>query len=426
VADLAVEYVEVGSITLDPANARAHSPKNLETIKGSLRRFGQQKPIVVSGDGIVAAGNGTLLGARELGWTQIAIVRTTLSGAELAAYGIADNRSGELAEWDLDALAETLGGLQIDGVDLAEIGFDEADLADLLGDSWGGKADGEQVGDGDDPPDAEAIVDPVTKPGDVWRLGRHRLVCGDATEAEVVALAVDGALADMVWTDPPYGVEYVGKTKDALTIENDARDADGLRRLLDDSFRASAASCIDGAAVYVAHPPGALSVVFGQAFLAAGWRLHETLVWKKDSFVLGHSDYHYMHEPILYGYTPGGGRRGRGGEGWYGDHSQTTVLEFARPKRSEDHPTMKPVALVAHCIGNSAPKRGRVLDPFAGSGTTLIAAHDLGRGASLVELDPRYCDVICRRWQTFTDEMPVLESTGEPHDFGLYDATQAA
>lgn len=211
-------------------------------------------------------------------------------------------------------------------------------------------------------------------------------------------------------------MDYVGKTDQALTIKNDG--ADGLPALLAGAFTALTGAAAPGAAIYIAHPAGPLSVVFALAFQAAGWSLRQTLVWDKGTLALGHSDYHYRHEPILYGYTSGGtGRRGRGGLGWFGDNAQVSVLCVPKPKANRDHPTMKPVELITICLANSTPVNGLVLDPFGGSGSTLMACEQLGRRGRLIELDPRYVDVICRRWQEHTGHTPVLESSGQPHDF---------
>lgn len=233
---------------------------------------------------------------------------------------------------------------------------------------------------------------PVTQLGDVWALGRHRLVCGDSTKAEVVKAATVGELAAMLWTDPPYGVEYEGAG--GLRIQNDS--AKGLPELLRAVFANVDAHLIAGAPVYVAHPAGVLSLAFGQAVIAAGWHFHETLVWVKDSLVLGHSDYHYRHEPILYGWKGGGARP------WFTGRSESTVFEVARPKASPDHPTSKPVELVAAHLRNSSGQDGLVLDPFAGSGTTLVAAEQLGRRCAAIDIEPRYVDVVVKRWQRLT------------------------
>lgn len=214
-----------------------------------------------------------------------------------------------------------------------------------------------------------------------------------------------------MWTDPPYGVSYVGKTRDAKRIKNDT--AEGLVELLTNAFVNAKFVCEEGAPWYCAHPAGAKAQIFMDVFFAAGIQVHEGLVWVKDVFVLGHSDYHYQHEPILYGYMPGEGRSGRGdheGSRWYGDNAQTSVFNVPRPKRSEAHPTMKPVELVAIGLRNSTPHGGLVYDPFLGSGTTLIAAEQLGRVCYGLELDPAYCDVIVQRWESLTGNKAVLQA----------------
>lgn len=206
-----------------------------------------------------------------------------------------------------------------------------------------------------------------------------------------------------MWTDPPYGVSYVGKTKNALTLQNDG--ADGLANLLEGAFAQATKALEAGAPFYIAHPAGGQCLVFGNAIVAAGWQFHQTLIWVKDSMVLGHADYHFKHEPIYYGWVPGPGRSGRGnheGSRWNGDHSQVSVFEVPRPKASPDHPTGKPVALVTAMLANSTETGGTTYDPFLGSGTTLIAAEQLGRRCYGLEIEPRYCDVIVRRWEAFT------------------------
>jgi len=217
-----------------------------------------------------------------------------------------------------------------------------------------------------------------------------------------MARLMDGVLADCIWTDPPYGVDYVGKTAAALRIVNDGVFADELVR---DAFSVARDHVAEGAPFYCAGPAGPRSLAYQLALVASGFRLHEELIWVKDVFVLGHSDYHYQHEPIFYGYAPGVGRPGRGrhsGTRWYGDNAQSSVLPFDRPKRSEEHPTMKPVELVAHCLANSTPLSGSVLDPFVGSGSTIIASEQLGRRCYATEIDPRYVQVAIERWQAFS------------------------
>ncbi len=230
----------------------------------------------------------------------------------------------------------------------------------------------------------------------------YRLLCGDARSLTDLERLIAGEHAQALWTDPPYGVSYRGKTARALRIVGD--EATGLEELLRGSFGAIDRVLAPGAALYVMHPAGPASISFARAFVDAGWRLRQSLVWVKDRMVLGHADYHYRHEPILFGYKAGAGRRGRGHAGWHGDNRQDSVLQVARPAASRDHPTAKPVALIERCLANSTGQGERVLDAFAGSGSTLIACERLGRRAYLVELDPAYCDVTLRRWERFTGE----------------------
>lgn len=380
---------------------------DVPAVARSLERFGQRKPIVVDERGMIIAGNHTWLAAKSLGWDEIAVVRFSDDEATARAFALADNRTSELGSYDEEALRTLI--LAVSDVDPSLVnaaGYSDEDLAELL-----------SQGLPDLPPQDEAPntpADPITVPGDVWVLGSHRVICGDATTLSDYDTLLGEDKVDCVWTDPPYGVEYVGKTKDALTINNDG--AAGLASLLADSFSNISLAGKPGAAVYVAHPPGALAITFAVAFTDAGWRLHQTLVWDKQTIALGHSDYHYSHEPILFGYLPGGGRRGRGGTGWYGDNSQRSVISVPKPSANREHPTMKPIELISRCLQNSAPRGGLVLDPFGGSGSTLMACEYTGRKARLIEMDPRYVDVICRRWQMFTGAVPALES-GEPHDF---------
>jgi DNA modification methylase len=256
--------------------------------------------------------------------------------------------------------------------------------------------------DPDNLPPAPEPAQVYVRPGDLWLLGEHRLLCGDASEEADLRRVMGGELADCVWTDPPWGVRYVGKTSEALTIENDDDGADLLVRAM---FEAARGVVVPGAPFYCAAPAGPRSVSFQQAILAAGWRIHQELVWVKDAFVLGHSDYHFQHEVIHYGWAPGPGRSGRGDRlesRWYGDHRQSSVLSYDRPRRSEEHPTMKPVALVAHCLANSTPVAGSVLDPFSGSGSTILAATQLGRRCFAIDLDSAYVQVAKERWEAYT------------------------
>lgn len=316
------------------------------------------------------------------------------SEADADAYALADNRLGELADWDPAGVNEILA--RLDQRDRVIVGF-EAPLV---------VPKEKPVLNLDEVPPAPA--DPTTKPGDIWELGDHRLVCGDSTQPDTFAALMAGTKASMMWTDPPYGVSYVSKTKAALTIANDDLTSEELRGFLIRCFTAANVALTDGAALYIAHPAGVHSIEFLLAFRDVGWRLHQTLVWKKDRFALGHSDYHYIHEPILFGYRPGGGRRGRGGEGWYGDNAQASVFEVPKPQSNADHPTMKPPELIERMILNSSAPEAIVLDPFGGSGSTMVACERTGRSARLAELSPVYCDVIVRRWEHLTGKKATM------------------
>ncbi|MBS2031961.1 MAG: DNA modification methylase [Deltaproteobacteria bacterium] len=387
-----IERAAIEALSPDPANVRRHGDRNIEAIKASLRRFGQQKPIVVDGDGVVRAGNCTLAAAKSLGWTEIAVVRTELTGADAAAFAIADNRTAELAEWEDAQLVRLLEQVGLEGT-----GFTDDDLAELLDAT---REPAPLQGDPDEIPDEPNDSSIYVELGDLWQLGDHRLLAGDSTRPEDVARVMTGDKAACLYSDPPYGVNYQGGTEDKLTIQNDG--AEGLPALLEAAFRCANDVLAEGAAIYIFHPAGANSVVFANAFVGAGWRLHQGLVWRKDAFVLGHSDHHYAHEPVLFGYAPGGGRRGRGGEGWYGPNNVSSVFDVPRPKRNDDHPTSKPVALITQMLANSTAGRDIVYEPFGGSGSTLIACEQLGRRCRALEIDRRYAQVIIDRWERIT------------------------
>lgn len=396
--------VDVDSLTELPGNPRRG---DVDAVAASLARFGQRKPVIVrASDRTITAGNHTWKAARQLGWTTIAALVLDDDEATSAAFALADNRTSELGSYDeadLLALIRTVGDL--DPSMLADAGWSEDAVRELV-DRIDPALPDEPPGDDAPAPPAE----PISRPGDVWVLGGHRLVCGDATDVGAYDALLGSEKVSCVWTDPPYGVAYVGKTADALTIENDNLSEDDLRDFVRAAFGAALAATKGGACWYVASPARPLHLVFGEVLHEAGV-LRQTLIWVKDSMVLGRSDYHYKHEPIYYGWTPGAAHD------WLGDRTQTSVIEVARPTRSTEHPTMKPVDLIVRCLNNSAPRGGLVLDPFGGSGSTLMACEYTGRRARLIELDPRYVDVIARRWQEFTGAKPLLEATGEPHDF---------
>lgn len=378
---------------------------DVDTIAESLRVNGQYRPIVVNKgtrtgrDMEILAGNHTYLAARQLGWDMIACTVVDVDETAAARIVLADNRTSDLAGFDTEQLAALLQSLD----DLEGSGYTEKDLAALTPYD-------------DTPPDA----DPITKPGDVWQLGPHRVMCGDSTRHDHAGKLFGDDRADAIWTDPPYGVSYVGKTADALTIQNDG--AADVEPIVTGAFEVAAAHARPGSAVYATVPPGPDNARFVNMF-GAVFDHRQNLVWVKNTFVLGHSDYHYRHEPILYGFTRGGdGRLGRGGPRWYGGNSQTTVFETQttvfevdKPAANRHHPTMKPVELVRAMLQNSAKHGDIVYDPFGGSGSTLLAAHSIGAHARLMELDPRYVDVICRRFEEATGQRPTRN--GEPYSF---------
>jgi DNA modification methylase len=401
---------------------------DVSLIAESLAVNGQYRPIVVrSGTNEVLAGNHTLLAARELGWQLIAATYVECDDEQARRIVLVDNRANDVAGYDDALLLELLKDAQAAETGLAGTGFTDADLAALLA----GAGDAPAALTDVDEPAPLPTKKPFAKEGDVWLLGPHRLLCGDSTDTAAVLDMLDGDRPDAVWTDPPYGVNYVGGTAEKLTIENDGHD--DLPELLLGAFQTLAAVCRPGAPVYVAHADTE-RIVFEQSMLEAGLLVRQNLVWVKSSLVMGRSDYHYRHEPILegevawddepehgpvlYGFTPGGkGRLGRGGPRWFGDNKATTVFEFPKPTRNAEHPTMKPVALIEAQLKNSLPPGGLVLDLFGGSGSTVIAAHHLRSRAALVELDPRYVDAICRRYQEHTGNTPILKRTGKPHNF---------
>ena len=386
---------------------------DVDAIAESLTVNGQYKPIVVrAGSNEVLAGNHTLKAARQLGWDKIAVTFVDVDDDGAARIVLVDNRTNDVATYDEAALAELLSSLP----DLTGTGFGAADLDEMLG------IKPDALNDSDDTPEPPA--EPVSVLGDVWVLGKHRVVCGDATDVTAYDALLEGSLADMIWTDPPYNVAVTGGTHDPRdtknhgkgpSIQNDSMSDGDFRDFLSSSFASMWLHIREGGTIYVCHADSE-GINFRCAFQDAGFFLHECLIWVKQNFVFGRSDYHWQHEPILYGWKLGKGHD------FYGERNQSTTWEIDRPMRSSmDHPTQKPIALPSKALANNTKPGNLVLDPFGGSGSTLIACHDTGRVARLIELDPRYVDVICRRYQEHTGDKPVLESTGEPHDFTTKD-----
>ncbi len=389
-------------------NARTHSDAQVAQIAASIAEFGFTNPILAGSDGVIVAGHGRLAAARKLGLATVpVVVLDHLTPTQRRALVIADNRIAEAAGWDEAMLRVELEALQDEGFDLDLTGFDADALDDLLA--------GEEPahsGQTDDDAVPEAPEDAVSQPGDVWVLGPHRLVCGDATTAEAYArLFPSGERADMVFTDPPYNVNYGSSAKDKLRgkhrpILNDAL-GDGFGDFLRDALT-----------LLIAHTQGAIYVAMSSseldtlqaAFRAAGGHWSTFIIWAKHTFTLGRSDYQRQYEPILYGWPEGAQRH------WCGDRDQGDVWHVDKPHKNDLHPTMKPVELVERAIRNSSRPGDVVLDPFGGSGTTLIAAEKSGRSARLIELDPKYCDVIVRRWQNFAGQQATRLADGEAFD----------
>lgn len=401
-----IQSVKIDEISPDPANVRKHSDRNLSAIVASLRKFGQQKPIVVNAEGIILAGNGTYEAAKRLGWDKIDVVRSNLKGSDATGFAIADNRTAELAEWDDTALAETLRALQSEEFDVEAAGWqeDEIDaLLEKLASDLAGSEPKEIVEDEvPEPP-----VDPITKPGDLWILGNHRLLCGDSTKAEDVALLMGGAKATICQTDPPYGIAYVsnaqtkGQAISHVEIENDELDGEKLQAFLESTIRAAVPFLVDNCAFYLWHPMLTQGTFFAAA-AAADILIHRQIIWCKPSLVFGRGDYHWQHELCFYGWRKGNR------PAFYGERNQTTLWHIGR-ETSKEHPTAKPVAIWEPPFRNHTKEGEIAYEPFAGSGSQFIAAEQLGRKCYGMEISPQYCDVIVKRWENLTGQVAVRE-----------------
>ena len=413
-----IEHWPIDKLLPYVRNARQHSDEQIAQIAASIAEFGFVNPILTGADGVLVAGHGRLAAARKLGLPTVpVVVLDHLTPTQRRALVLADNRLAELATWDDALLRIELEALQDDGFDLDLTGFDADALAELL-------ADEEPQIEGRTEDDAipEMPEEPVSRPGDVWRLGPHRLVCGDATTAEAYAhLFPDGERADMVFTDPPYNVNYANSARDKLRGKH--------RPILNDALGEGFYDFLfDALALIMAHTRGAIYVAMSSseldtlqaAFRAAGGHWSTFIIWAKNTFTLGRSDYQRQYEPILYGWPEGATRH------WCGDRDQGDVWQIKKPAKNDLHPTMKPVDLVERAIRNSSRPGDVVLDPFGGSGTTLIAAEKAGRVARLIELDPKYADVIVRRWQDWTGQQATREADGLAFDQAASDSSAIA
>lgn len=429
--DLTVHQVPVDDLVVYPGNARRG---DIDKIARSLKANGQYRPLIVRREtNEILAGNHTYQAARQLGLETVLVTYLDgLTDTDARKIVLVDNKSNDAAGYDEHALAQLLADLE---GDYAGSGFDDgseiAGLLALLDPEPPAETDVDEI------PELPAY-EPISRVGQAWELGPHRLVVGDSTDADVIATACGGRAADMLLTDPPYNVAYQGGTKEKLAIANDSMGDAAFGEFLTSALTAALQNTVAGGAAYIFYA-SAETPNFRAAMKDAGWLYKQDLVWIKDRFVLSRQDYHWQHEPILYGWKPGAAHR------WYGGFTPSTVIDdqhrdpkkmskaelvelveqaYAtttairedRPARNEDHPTSKPVGLLTRLINNSSTTGDLVLDPFGGSGSTLLAAHTTQRQAATVELDPRYADVIARRWQAHTGVLPIDEQ-GRAVDF---------
>jgi site-specific DNA-methyltransferase (adenine-specific) len=376
-------------------NSRTHSDEQVAQIAASIKEFGWTNPILTDGDNGLIAGHGRLLAARKLGHKEVPTIELVgLTDTQKKAYIIADNRLALNAGWDNEMLKLEFDQLTELGFDVELTGFSLDEIAALAPiELNAGLTDEDEA-----PP---LPPEPKTKPGDIYKLGKHRLMCGDSTSIDHLERLCGGQAVDMWLTDPPYNVAYEGKTKESLTIQNDSMGDDQFRQFLRDAYVAADAVMKAGAVFYIWHADSE-GYNFRGAAQDAGWKVRQCLIWKKSSMVMGRQDYHWKHEPCLYGWKEGAGHL------WATDRKQTTILEFEKPHRNGEHPTMKPVALFEYQLLNNTKGGDIVLDSFGGSGTTMIAAEKNGRVGYLMELDPKYCDVIVKRWEDFTGKTAEL------------------
>jgi DNA modification methylase len=406
--DLNVQQIALEQLVPYARNARTHSESQVAQIAGSIAEFGFVNPVLVGGDNIIIAGHGRVMAAKKLGLKTVPTIKLDhLSENQRRALVIADNKIAENAGWDEELLRLELQNLADEDFDLDLLGFDDVELDDLLAslETQEAAALDENI--------PEVQENPVSRTGDIWIMGEHRLLCGDSTSEADMKKLMAGELADMVFTDPPYNVNYGDTAKDKLRSKGGAKPiAKIMNDNLGDDFEAFlTAACKN----MLAHTKGALYICMSSseldtlqsAFRNAGGKWSTFIIWAKNTFTLGRSDYQRQYEPILYGWKDGNDRY------WCGARDQGDVWFYNKPQKNDLHPTMKPVDLVVRGIKNSSKTLDIVLDPFGGSGSTLIAAEHTGRQARLIELDPKYVDVIVRRWQEMTGLQATLSGTDQ-------------
>lgn len=381
------EYTDINSLIPHPDNPRINDHA-VEELAKSIKRFGFAAPIIArSEDKMIIAGHTRWKAAKHLNLDQVPVRYMDLDPVDAKLLMLADNKIGERADWDEDQLAKLFEELKDE--DLNGLGWDENEIGDILGDLYSEDEINEDI-------NLES-EDPVTEIGDVWILGEHLLVCGDSTKRETLVSIMNDSMADLLITDPPYNVAYTGKTNDALTIQNDSMEDAEFRSFLSEAFQNADDFMKAGAAFYIWHADSE-GYNFRGACRDVDWQVRQCLIWVKNIFVMGRQDYHWRHEPCLYGWKSGAAHK------WCNDRKQDTILKFDRPMSSREHPTMKPISLFSYQIKNNTKPGDIVLDLFGGSGTTLISCELSKRKARLIELDPKYCDVIVNRWHELTGE----------------------
>lgn len=381
--------MEIVNKNIEEIKMYENNPRNndgaVEYVANSIKEFGFKVPIVLDKNNVIVAGHTRYKAAKLLKITEIpCIIADDLSDEQVKAFRLIDNKAAELASWDIDLLNLELENIK--DIDMELFNFEISNILDNVV---------------DDEYEIELPEEPKTKSGNIYKLGNHYLMCGDSTNADDVKRLMNNQLADLIVTDPPYNVNYEGKTGDNLKIMNDNMENNQFYSFLESAFINLYDSIKAGGSIYVFHADTE-GLNFRKAMMSSGFKLAECLVWVKNAFVMGRQDYHWKHEPVLYGWKPGASHY------FINDRSQSTVLEFDKPIRNEEHPTMKPIDLIAYLINNSSKKDEIVLDLFGGSGTTMIACEQTNRKAFIMELDPRYCDVIVDRWEKFTNQKAEL------------------
>lgn len=395
-----LKLIDINMLIPYANNARTHSNEQITKLRSSLREFGFVNPVLIDKENNIIAGHGRVAAAKEEGIKKVPCVLVDhLTEAQKKAYILADNRLALDAGWDEEILALELEGLMDLDFDTDLTGFGAAEIDELFN-----NLHDKDTEDDDFDIDSALEEETISRPGDIWLLGKHRLICGDSTKSETYEKLMDGKKANLCVTDPPYNVNYTAGSENERTIKNDNMEDKNFYEFLLAAFKNTFNNLADDASIYVFHAD-TKGYIFRKAFQDAGFYLSGVCQWVKQSLVLGRSPYQWMHEPILFGW------KGSGRHRWYSDRKQTTVWNFDRPTKSELHPTMKPVPLIAYPIKNSSSNNSIVLEPFAGSGSTLIASEQLDRTCYAIELDEKYVDVIVKRYIEFvqsSDEVYLL------------------